>query len=81
MVDKSKLAIATSQIKNRIIFKLNYYSTYCLKWLLYLPLSLQVNPWDSQHLKKTGLLSVVALPHNNGKLGIIQEYVLWQVEK
>jgi len=36
MVDKSELAIAASQTQNRIIFKLNYYSTYCLKWLLYL---------------------------------------------
>ncbi|MDE5112207.1 MAG: hypothetical protein O4753_13475 [Trichodesmium sp. St7_bin2_1] len=44
MVDKSELAIATSQTQNPFILKLNYYSTYCLKQLLYLPLSLQVSP-------------------------------------
>jgi len=38
MVDKSELAIATSQTQNRFLLKFNYYSTYCLKWLLYLPL-------------------------------------------
>jgi len=45
MVDKSKLAIATSQPQNPIPFLLNYYSIYCLKSLLYLPLSLLVTPW------------------------------------
>ena len=45
MVDKSEFAIATSQAQNPILFKLNYYSIYCLKLLLYLPLSLQVSPW------------------------------------
>ncbi|MDE5084280.1 MAG: hypothetical protein O4859_24955 [Trichodesmium sp. St18_bin1] len=44
MVDKSELAIATSQPQNSILFKLNYYSIYCLKLLLYLALSLLVTP-------------------------------------
>ncbi|MCL2937193.1 MAG: hypothetical protein MGU50_11790 [Trichodesmium sp. MAG_R02] len=43
-VDKSKLAIATSQLKISFLFKLNYYSIYCLRLLLYLPLSLLVTP-------------------------------------
>ena len=38
------------KFKIPFLFKLNYYSTYCLKWLLYLPLSLQVSPWECKHL-------------------------------
>ncbi|MDE5085059.1 MAG: hypothetical protein O4859_29185 [Trichodesmium sp. St18_bin1] len=44
MMDKSELAIATSQPQNPILFKMNNYSIYCLKLLLYLPFSLQVSP-------------------------------------
>ncbi|MCL2926106.1 MAG: hypothetical protein MGF17_16245 [Trichodesmium sp. MAG_R04] len=43
-LDKNELAIATSQTQNPILLKLNYYSIYCLKLLLYLPLSLLVTP-------------------------------------
>ncbi|MDE5075829.1 MAG: hypothetical protein O4749_07155 [Trichodesmium sp. St5_bin2_1] len=44
MLNKSEFAIATSQAQNPILFKLNYYSIYRLKLLLYLPLRLLVTP-------------------------------------
>ena len=53
MVDKSELAIATSQTQNSILYKLNNNSIYCLKLLLYLPLSLLVYPVSpNPHPKK-----------------------------
>ena len=53
MLNKSEFAIATSQAQNPILFKLNYYSIYRLKLLLYLPLSLLVTPWEIYYLSIT----------------------------
>ena len=39
---------------------MNYYSTYRLKWLLYLPLSLLVTPWAGRDIKNAVFKAVVA---------------------